>query len=68
MTRKALTTHVRFAWLKPRSSWIAGSATFTIVTSRTIMSCAKQTMISVAQRRRSADWAESGGGNGAERR
>ena len=54
VTRKALTTHVRFAWLKPRSCWIDGRATFTIVTSRTIISCAKQTTISVAQRRRSS--------------
>jgi len=53
--RKPLTIHVRFDWLKPRSSWIAGRATFTIVTSRTIISCAKQTMASVIQRRRSAD-------------
>src|SRR5579872_4464622 len=49
--RKALTTQVRLAWLKWRSRWIEGSATFTIVTSRTIMSCARQTTISVGQRR-----------------
>ena len=61
VTRNPLTTHVRFAWLKPRSCWIAGSATFTIVTSRTIMSCAKQTMISVAHRRRSSDGLRGGG-------
>ena len=66
VTRNALTTHVRFAWLKPRSCWIAGSATFTIVTSRTIMSCAKQTMIRVAHRRESAlglGWGETRGSN-----
>ena len=51
VTRKPLTTQVRSDWLKPRSCWMAGSATFTIVASRTIISWAKQTMISVAQRR-----------------
>jgi hypothetical protein len=55
VTRNALTTQVRLAWLKSSSRWIDGSATFTIVTSSTIMSCAKQTTISVAQRRRSGD-------------
>ena len=39
------------AWLKWRSCWIDGSATFTIVTSSTIISCARQTTNSVAQRR-----------------
>ena len=53
MIRKPLTTQVRFAWLKPSSSWIAGRATFTIVTSRTIISCAMQTIARVVQRRRS---------------
>ena len=38
VTRKALTTQVRFVWLKWRSCWIDGSATFTIETSSTIMS------------------------------
>ena len=51
VTRKALTTQVRPDWLKPRSCWIAGSATFTIETSSTIISCARQTTISAAQRR-----------------
>ena len=51
VTRKALTTQVRFAWLKWRSCWIEGSATFTIVTSSTIMSCARQTTNKLAQRR-----------------
>src|SRR4051794_3213475 len=55
VTRNALTTQVRSAWLKPRSRWIDGSATFTIVTSSTIISCAKQTTISVAQRRGSEE-------------
>ena len=55
VTRKPLTTHVRSAWLKCRSCWIDGRATFTIVTSSTIISCAKQTMSSVAHRRRSSD-------------
>ncbi len=36
--RYALTTHARFACEKPRSSWIEGSATFTTVASRTIIS------------------------------
>ena len=44
-------TQVRLPWLKCRSCWIEGSATFTIVTSSTIMSCARQTTIRVAQRR-----------------
>lgn len=34
----ALTTHARFEPVKPRSSWIVGSATFTTVPSSTIMS------------------------------
>ena len=63
VTRKALTTHVRLAWLKPRSCWIAGSATFTIVTSRTIISCARQTTtgLSIDGDRE----ARVGGGHGA---
>src|SRR5437868_6666289 len=55
VTRNALTTQVRFAWLKWRSRWIDGSATFTIVTSSTIISWARQTMNSVTQRRRSEE-------------
>src|SRR4051794_580122 len=57
--RKASTTQVRPDWLKWRSRWMAGSATFTIVTSRTIISWARQTTMSAAQRRRSM------GGEGA---
>jgi hypothetical protein len=33
-----LTTQARLDWLKPRSSWIEGSATLTIVASSTIIS------------------------------
>ena len=36
--RYAFTTQARLACEKPRSSWIDGSATFTIVASRMIMS------------------------------
>src|ERR1700761_6090965 len=53
VTRKALITQVRFPWEKPRSRWIDGRATFTIVVSSTIMSCARQTTTSAIQRRRS---------------
>ena len=42
---------------KRRSVWIAGRTTFTIVASSTIMSCAKRTAPSAAQRRRSP-WSE----------
>src|ERR1700742_5061795 len=53
VTRNALTTHVRLPCVKPRSCWMDGSATFTIVESSTIMSCARQTTTSASQRRRS---------------
>ena len=53
MIRNALTTQVRLAWVKWRSRWIDGSATFTIVVSRTIISCARQTTARAIQRRRS---------------
>src|SRR5450755_1360539 len=53
VTRKALMTQVRLPWVKWRSRWIAGSATFTIVVSRTIMSWARQTTTRAIQRRRS---------------
>jgi hypothetical protein len=46
-----LTTQVREDWLKCRSCWIDGSATFTIVASRTIISWARRTAMSAAQRR-----------------
>ncbi len=36
--RYAFTTHARLDWENPRSSWIVGSATFTTVTSSTIIS------------------------------
>ena len=38
----ALTIHWRLASLKPRSFWIDGRATFTIVASSTTMNCARQ--------------------------
>ena len=47
-------TQVRLPWVKWRSCWIEGSATFTIVVSSTIISCARQTTASASQRRRSA--------------
>src|SRR4051794_27795148 len=37
-----MTTHCRVLWLTPRSRWIDGKATFTMVTSRTTMNCAAQ--------------------------
>ena len=40
--RYALTTQARPACEKPRSFWIEGSATFTTVTSRTIISTPAQ--------------------------
>ena len=46
-------TQVRLPWVKWRSRWIDGSATFTIVVSSTIISCARQTTTSAIQRRRS---------------
>ena len=38
----ALTIHWRLASLRPRSFWMDGRATFTIVASRTTMNCARQ--------------------------
>jgi hypothetical protein len=38
VSRYAFTTHASEVSEKPRSFWIDGSATFTIVVSRTIMS------------------------------
>src|SRR4029077_13327773 len=60
VTRKALITQVRLAWLKWRSCWIEGSATFTIVTSSTTISCARQTTNSAVQRRRSGERVDEG--------
>ena len=40
--RYALTTQARLDWENPRSLWIEGSATFTTVTSRTIISIPTQ--------------------------
>ena len=40
--RYAFTTQARLLWEKPRSSWIEGSATFTIVASSTIISTPAQ--------------------------
>ena len=48
-----MTTQARLLWEKPRSSWIDGSATFTIVASRTIISMPAQSTYSAAQRVRS---------------
>ena len=48
LTRNALTTHVRLPCESPRSSWMVGSATFTMVASRTIISWARQTTKSIA--------------------
>jgi hypothetical protein len=44
-------THCRFAWVKLRSVWIEGSATFTIATSRMTMNCAVTMRASALQRR-----------------
>ena len=52
VSRYELTTHVRLAWLKPRSRWIEGSATFTIVASTAIMSWPRHTTTTAIQRRR----------------
>jgi hypothetical protein len=41
VSRYALTTHASDVWVKPRSSRIDGSATFTIVTSSTIIRLAR---------------------------
>src|SRR3954454_21637278 len=51
--RYALTTHARLDCEKPRSSWIDGSATFTTVTSSTIISIPAQRTYRAIQRRRS---------------
>src|SRR5205823_3339685 len=51
--RYAFTTHARLDWEKPRSRWIEGSATFTIVASRTIMSMPTHSTTSATQRVRS---------------
>src|SRR3954452_12028298 len=45
----ALTIHWRLASESPRSFWIDGSATFTIVASRTTMNCARQTRTRTSQ-------------------
>ncbi len=42
LIRYAFTTHARLACEKPRSSWMVGSATFTTVTSSTIISTPAQ--------------------------
>ena len=44
-------TQVRLPWLKWRSRWIDGSATFTIVVSSTIISWARQTTTRAIHRR-----------------
>jgi hypothetical protein len=48
-----LTTHARLDVEKPRSSWIAGSATFTTVTSRMIINIPTHSTYSANQRERS---------------
>ena len=45
----ALITHCRLASLKPSAVWMCGSATFTIVASRTTMNCARQMITSTTQ-------------------
>src|SRR5262249_43634788 len=57
----AFTTHARLASEKPRSSRIAGSATFTMVMSRTIISIPVQRTMRAANRRRSGGIARSRG-------
>src|SRR3954469_14436144 len=60
----ALMTHCRLDVEKPRSRWIEGSATFTIVASRMTMNCARQTMTRTSQRLVSP---EGGGSTGSAR-
>ena len=45
----ALMIHCRLASESPRSFWIDGSATFTIVASRMTMNCARQTRTRTSQ-------------------
>jgi hypothetical protein len=45
-----LTTQARLDWEKPRSFWMAGNATFTMVMSRTIMSIPVHSTMSAAHR------------------
>ena len=45
----ALITHCRLASVKPSEVWMCGSATFTIVASRTTMNCARQMMTRTTQ-------------------
>ena len=49
MSAYALTIHCRLDSEIPRSSWIEGSATFTIVASRITMNCARHTRQSTSQ-------------------
>jgi hypothetical protein len=51
--RYAFTTQARLFCEKPRSRWIDGSATFTIVTSRTIIMKPAHSTYKAAQRERS---------------
>src|SRR4051794_31165037 len=57
----ALTTQDRFAGVKSRSVWMCGRAMFTIVPSRTTMSCAALISVSARPRRRCAPGMVSGG-------
>jgi len=52
--RYALTTQARLEPENPRSSWIEGSATFTMVTSSTIISMPTHSTYSASQRERSS--------------
>jgi hypothetical protein len=51
--RYALTTQASPAWVNPRSAWMDGSATFTIVMSRTIISIPVHSTTRAIQRLRS---------------
>jgi hypothetical protein len=51
LIRYAFTTQARLDCEKPRSVWIEGSATFTTVTSSTIISIPTHSTISASQRR-----------------
>jgi hypothetical protein len=45
-----LTTQAKFGWEKPKSFWIAGRATFTIVASRMIISIPADSTTRASQR------------------
>src|SRR2546421_11251839 len=64
--RYALTTHARLDGEKPRSLWMAGSATLTTVASRTIMSIPTQSTTSATQRWRFSAADSGGTGSGSD--